>query len=69
MNQLKKTKHTRKEKEQERLNQEGKVRPWKAEKEKIRLMVMEKKKEYWKKFCKENEEKDPWEVVKLAKDP
>ena len=56
--QLKKTRKTRKEKEEEGINQEGKVRRWKAEKEKMRAIVREKKKECWKKFCEENEEKD-----------
>ena len=30
--------------------------------------MREKKKECWKRFCEENGEKDPWEVVKWAKD-
>lgn len=38
------------------------------EKEKMKTMVREKKKKYWKRFCKENSEKDLWEVVKWAKD-
>ena len=56
---LKKTRRTRKEKEGEGINQEGRVKRWKVEKEKMRTMVREKKKECWKKFCKENGEKDP----------
>ena len=59
---------TRKGKEGEGINQEGRVRRWKAEKEKMRFMVRDKKKECWKRFCEENREKDPQEVVKWAKD-
>ena len=32
------------------------------------MMVREKKRECWKKFCKESEGKNPWEVVKWTKD-
>ena len=66
MYQLKKTRSRSKEKEVQRVNQEGKVRQWKAEKEKIRIIVKEKKKKYWKKLCEDNGEKDPWEAVKCA---
>ena len=66
--QLKKTRRMRKGKEVEGLNQGERARRWKAEKEKIKAMVREKKKECWKKFCKENGEKDPWEVVKWTQD-
>ena len=59
----------RKEKEGEGSNQDGKVRRWKTEKQKMRMIVREKKKVYWKKCCKENGEKDPKEVVRQAKDP
>ena len=45
------------------------MRRWKAEKEKMRAMVREEKKKCWKRFCKENGEKDPWNMVKWAKDP
>ena len=62
--QLKKTRRMRRGKGEEGLNQEDKVRRWKVEKEKMRTMVREKKKDCWKKFCEENGEKDPWEVVK-----
>ena len=68
-NQLKRTRKTRKGKEKDGVNQEERVRRWKAEKEKMRSMVSEKEKECWKKFCKENREKDLWEVIKWAKDP
>ena len=46
------------------MNQEGRVRRWKAEKEKIRSIVEEIKKACWKGFCKTNGEKDLREVVK-----
>ena len=67
--QLKKTSRRRKGKEGEWITQEGRVRRWKLEKEKIRLIVREKKKEFSKRFCEENGDKDPWEIVKWAKDP
>jgi len=35
----------------------------------MRTLVREKKKECWQAFCKENGEKDPWEIVKWAKGP
>ena len=57
--QLRKTRRTRKGKEGEGISQEGRVRRWKAKKEKMRTMVREKKKECWKKFCEESGEKDP----------
>ena len=62
--QLKKTRRTRKGKEGEGIKQEGRVRRWKAKKEKMRSMVREKKKEYWKRFGEENQEKEPREVFK-----
>ena len=68
LKQLKKTRTTRKGKKGEGINQEGRLRRWKTEKEKIRLIVRYKKKEYWKQFCEKNEEKYLWEVVKWAKD-
>lgn len=41
----------------------------KAEKEKFRAMIREKKKDSWQNFCEENGVKNPWEIVKWAKDP
>jgi len=35
----------------------------------MRTLVRTKKKECWQAFCEDNEEKDPWEIVKWAKDP
>jgi len=35
----------------------------------MKPLVREKKKECWQKFCEEHGEKDPWEIVKWAKDP
>ena len=59
LDQLRKMRRTRKGKEGERINQEGRVRRWKAEKKKLRMMVKEKKKQCWKIFCEENGVKDP----------
>ena len=59
-NQLKKTRRVRKGKAEEGINQEGRVRKWKIEQEKMRSMVRGKKKECWKQFREENREKDPW---------
>jgi len=39
-----------------------------VEKDKIRTLVREKKKECWQAFCEENGEKDQWEIIKWAKD-
>ena len=36
------------------------------EKKKIRMIVREKKNQYWKRFGKENRKKDPLEVLKWA---
>jgi len=47
----------------------ARIKRWKTEKYKIRTIVREKKKECCQTFCKENGEKDPWEIVKWAKDP
>jgi len=34
----------------------------------MRTLVREKKKECWQAFCEEKGEKDPWEIIKWAKD-
>jgi len=39
------------------------------EKDKLRMRVREKNKVGWPAFCEERGEKDPWEIVKWAKDP
>ncbi|RPB27053.1 hypothetical protein L211DRAFT_846604 [Terfezia boudieri ATCC MYA-4762] len=67
--QLKITRRCRRERLGDDLNQNDRVIRWKTEKEKLRALVRRKKKECWQKFCEENGEKDPWEVVKWAKDP
>jgi len=51
------------------LDQASRIKRWKTEKDKIGTLVREKKKECWQAFCEENGEKDPWEIVKWAKDP
>jgi len=35
----------------------------------MKVLVREKKKEYWQRFCEEYGEKDLWEIVKWIKDP
>ena len=42
---------------------------WKGEKVKHKWMIREKKRNCWQKFVKEHGTKDPWEVVRLAKNP
>ena len=42
---------------------------WKREKVKLKWMIREKKRNCWQKFLKEHGTKDPWEVVRLAKNP
>ena len=42
---------------------------WKGEKVKLKWMIREKKRNCWQKFLKEHGTKDPWEVVRLAKNP
>jgi len=51
------------------LYQGARIKRWKTEKDKMRTLVRKKITEYWQAFCKENGEKDPWEIVKWAKDP
>ena len=42
---------------------------WKGEKVKLKWMIREKKRNCWQKFLKDHGTKDPWEVVRLAKNP
>ena len=35
----------------------------------MKWMVKEKKEKCWRRFCEEHGERDPWEIVKWAKDP
>ena len=42
---------------------------WKGEKAKLKWMIREKKRNCWQKLLKEHGTKDPWEVVRLAKNP
>ena len=37
--------------------------------EKFTMMIAEKKEKCWRTYCKENGGKDPWEIVRWAKDP
>ena len=67
--QLKITRKAKREKIGDWLTQADRVKRWKTEKEVMRRMVREKKKECWHSFCEENGDKDPWEIVKWAKDP
>src|SRR6266576_5844199 len=45
------------------------VRRWKGEAAKMGYLVKEKKEKCWRRFCEEHGEKDPWEVIRWAKDP
>ena len=40
---------------------------WRNERRKLERMIKESKMETWRKFLEENGEKDPWDVVRLAK--
>ena len=42
---------------------------WKQEKSKMKRMIREKKRACWQRFLKEHGSKDPWEVVRMAKNP
>ena len=42
---------------------------WKVEAAKMKALVKRKKEECWRKFCEESGEKNPWEVVRWARDP
>ena len=42
---------------------------WKLEKTKMKQLIRRKKTECWQKFLGEYGQKDPWEVVRLAKNP
>jgi len=57
--QLKTTQKARREKLWDRMTQRERRIRWQAEKEKMRVLVREKKKECWQKFCEEHGEKDP----------
>lgn len=42
---------------------------WKAEKGKMKRLISVKKRKCWEKFCAEKGNKDPWEVIRFARDP
>ena len=42
---------------------------WKNERSKLSLMIKKSKEETWRKFLEEHGEKNPWDVVRLAKNP
>ena len=42
---------------------------WKKEKGKMKRMIREKKRACWQRFLNENGSKDPWEVIRMAKNP
>ncbi|RPB20139.1 hypothetical protein L211DRAFT_852542 [Terfezia boudieri ATCC MYA-4762] len=67
--QLRITRRSRRENLGEELTQEARARRWKAQKEKLRGMIRQKKRECWQAFCEEKGAKDPWDIVKWAKDP
>jgi len=62
--QLKTTRKARREKLGDGIMQKERRVRWQAEKEKMRALVREKKKECWQNFCEKHGEKDPWEIVK-----
>jgi len=63
--QLKITRDARRGKGSNRgLDQAARIKRWKTEKDKMRMLVKEKKKECWQGFCEENVEKDPWQIIK-----
>ena len=55
--------------QESREHQVARWKRWKGEKTKLRWMIREKKRNCWHKFLKENGSKDPWDVVRLAKNP
>ena len=63
------TQNARREMIEDGLTQSERVKRWKKEKKVMRRMVRKKKKECWHFFCEENGDKDPLEIVKLAKGP
>ena len=42
---------------------------WKKKAAQMKWIVKEKKEKCWRRFCEEHAERDPWEIVKWAKDP
>ena len=42
---------------------------WKVEATKMKAMIRRKKEACWRKFCEESGDKNPWEVVRWARDP
>jgi len=56
---LKTTRKARREKIVDGLTQADRVKRWKTEREVMRRMLRQKKKECWHSFCEENGDKDP----------
>ena len=52
-----------------RTTQQEKLQRWRKEKTKIRKIVRMKKRTCWEKFLEENGQKNPWDVVRMAKNP
>ena len=50
-------------------DQQERFRNWRAASPKLKHMIGEKKPKRWQKFCEEHGHRDPWEVVRWAKDP
>ena len=50
-------------------SREKRLRRWRKAAEKLKRLVGEKKKKCWRTFCEEHGRKDPWEIVRWAKDP
>ena len=55
--------------ESSRENNTMRWKKWKGEKAKLKWMIREKKRNCWQKLLKEHGTKNPWEVVRLAKNP
>ena len=67
--QLKATRRARRGGKKRKQDQQERFRNWRAASLKLNHMIGEKKQKCWQKFCEEQGHRDPWEVVRWAKDP
>ena len=67
--QLKATRRARRGGKKKKQDQQERFRNWRAASLKLENMIGEKKQKCWQKFCEEHGHRDPWEIVRWAKDP
>ena len=67
--QLKATRKARRGGKKRKQSQQEHFRNWRAASLKLKHMIGQKKQKCWQKFCEEHGHRDPWEIVRWAKDP